>query len=280
MVIIRIQGGLGNQLFQYALYETFRKKGITAKVDISAYEEGREKREFELMKLDLHPEVCTRQELHCYYADNTLLTDRIFRYVFGRAKYRKEKMYDFNPQILYVTDGFLSGYWQSERYFLPVAHELRDKIHFRNIDEEVISRWEKQMRETNSVSVHIRLGDYLQVSELYGSICTKRYYQEAIRYIAERVENPVFYIFSDDPDQAVDMLSEYPCRVVTENRGTDSYKDMYLMSKCRYHIIANSTFSWWGAWLDDREDKMVITPEKWNNLCKAHDICCTGWIIV
>lgn len=111
-------------------------------------------------------------------------------------------------------------------------------------------------------------------------ICTKRYYQEAIRYIAERVENPVFYIFSDDLDQAVDMLSEYPFRVVTENRGTDSYKDMYLMSKCRYHIITNSTFSWWGAWLDDREDKVVITPEKWNNLCKAHDICCRGWIMI
>lgn len=280
MVIIRIQGGLGNQLFQYALVEAFKKKGIEAKVDISAYEEGREKRRLDLMKLGLHPEVCTRQELHWYYADNTLLSDRIFRYIFGRTKYRKEKKYDFNPRILSVKDGFLSGYWQSEKYFFPVTHELRGKICFKDIDTLVIKKWEELMKETNSVSVHVRLGDYLQTSELYGNICTKKYYQKAIQYIAKRVENPVFYIFSDDPEQALSMLPEYSYHVVTENRGEDAYKDMYLMSRCRHHIIANSTFSWWGAWLDDKDDKIVVTPEKWNNLCKTHDICCDGWIIV
>lgn len=280
MVIIRMQGGLGNQLFQYALYKTFRKKGIESRVDISAYVDGREKRELELAKLGLNPEIADRRELHRYYADNMLLTDRVFRYLFGRKKYRKEKMYDFNPQILMVTDGFLSGYWQSEKYFASVAHEVRNRICFQNVDTENVRRWEKQIRENNSVSVHIRLGDYLQTRELYGNICTEDYYRKAVQYIARRIENPVFYVFSDEPEQAGDLLPDYQCRIIEENRGADSYKDMYLMSKCRYHIIANSTFSWWGAWLDDRPDKIVITPPKWNHLCQTHDICCEGWIMI
>lgn len=280
MIIIRLQGGLGNQLFQYALYETFRQKGIETRVDISAYEDGREKRELGLTKLGLSPEIADRQQLHRYYADNTLLTDRVFRYLFGQKKYRKEKMYDFNPHILAVTDGFLSGYWQSEKYFVSAAQEVRKRICFQDIDTKEVKNREKQIQKTNAVSVHIRLGDYLQTAELYGNICTGAYYQKAIQYIAGRIDNPVFYVFSDEPERAKDMLTGYQCCFISENRGADSYKDMYLMSRCRHHIIANSTFSWWGAWLDDRPDKIVITPPKWNHLCQSHDICCEGWIMV
>lgn len=278
MIVIRMQGGLGNQLFQYALYETFRQKGIQTKVDISAYEEGKEKREYELAKLGLSPEIANRKELHRYYADNARLTDRVFRYLFGKKKYRKEKRYDFNSQILTITDGFLSGYWQSEQYFATASCEVRNKICFQGVDTEKVRQWEKQMERTNSVSVHIRLGDYLQTEELYGNICTASYYKQAIQYIAERTENLVFYVFSDEPERARRMLEDYQCYVITENKGQDSYKDMYLMSRCRHHIIANSTFSWWGAWLDDKMDKIVVTPSKWNHLCKTQDICCEGWV--
>lgn len=280
MVIVRMQGGLGNQLFQYALYEMFRQRGIETKVDISDYRNVREKRPYELAKLGLNPEIADRKELHRYYADNARLSDRAFRYLFGRKKYRKEKRYDFNPQILMVTDGFLSGYWQSEKYFVFAADEVRNKICFQNVDTENVRRWERQIREDNSVAVHIRLGDYIQIRELYGNICTEEYYRKAIQYIAGRIENPVFYVFSDEPERVGDLLSDYQCCVIEENRGTDSYKDMYLMSKCRHHIIANSTFSWWGAWLDDKPDKIVVTPSKWNHLCRTHDICCEGWIMM
>lgn len=280
MIIIRMQGGLGNQLFQYALYEAFRQKGIETRADISAYEDGREKRELELAKLGLNPEIADRQQLHRYYADNAMLTDKVFRYLFGRKRYWKEKTYDYNPQILTKTDGFLSGYWQSEKYFVSAAHEVRKRVCFQKIDTEGVRRWEEQIQAANSVSVHIRLGDYLQAARLYGNICTAAYYQKAVQYIAERIENPVFYVFSDEPEQAGTMLAGFQCHFITENRGADSYKDMYLMSRCRHHIIANSTFSWWGAWLDDRPDKTVITPPKWNHLCQTHDICCDGWVMV
>ena len=157
---------------------------------------------------------------------------------------------------------------------------FRSKICFQNVDTENVRRWERQIREDNSVAVHIRLGDYIQIRELYGNICTEEYYRKAIQYIAGRIENPVFYVFSDEPERVGDLLSDYQCCVIEENRGTDSYKDMYLMSKCRHHIIANSTFSWWGAWLDDKPDKIVVTPSKWNHLCRTHDICCEGWIMM
>lgn len=280
MIIIRIQGGLGNQLFQYALYENFKRKGLEVKVDISDYTSGRESRELELGKLGLHLEVADRQELHRYYADNTILTDRVFRYLWGKKKYRKEKQYDFNPDILNMTDGFLSGYWQSEKYFAPAADEVRNKICFQAVDTDAVRQRERQIGKDNAVSVHVRMGDYLKAPDLYGGICDKEYYRRAIEYIAGQTADPVFYIFSDEPGKAADMFAGYKCRIVTENTGSDSYKDMYLMSRCRHHITANSTFSWWGAWLDDRPGKIVITPPRWNHLCLRNDICCKGWIMM
>lgn len=280
MVIIRMQGGLGNQLFQYALCQEFKSKGIETKIDISAYEDGRESRKLELKKLGLNPETADRQELHRYFADNTHFTDRLFRYLFGQGKYKKEKDYDFNPSILDITDGFLSGYWQSEKYFRMAASEVRENICFQNMDITSVKQRVEQIEGVNAVSVHVRQGDYLQHAELYGGICTEAYYRKAIQYMAEHVKDPVFFVFSDEPDRAGQMLAGYPCHVVTENMGDNSYRDMYLMSRCRYHIIANSTFSWWGAWLDRHEDKIVITPPKWNHLCKTHDICCDGWIMI
>lgn len=280
MIIVRIQGGLGNQLFQYSLYESFRAKGMETKTDISTFLDGRETRALELAKLGLEFDVAAKQELHSLYADDARITDRVLRYLTGKKKYIKEKQYDFNPHILQTTDGFLNGYWQSEQYFESVGSKIREQICFQNTDTETIQNRETQIAQSNSVSIHVRMGDYLQQSEIYGNICTKEYYQKAIQYISERVENPVFYVFSDEPEKAAEMLADYEFYAITENSGVDSYKDMYLMSCCKHHIIANSTFSWWGAWLDKKPDKIVVTPSKWNQMCQKNDICCKGWIMI
>lgn len=280
MIIVRIQGGLGNQLFQYSLYESFRAKGMETKTDISTFLDGRETRALELAKLGLEFDVAAKQELHSLYADDARITDRVLRYLTGKKKYIKEKQYDFNPHILQTTDGFLNGYWQSEQYFESVGSKIREQICFQNTDTETIQNRETQIARSNSVSIHVRMGDYLQQSEIYGNICTKEYYQKAIQYISERVENPVFYVFSDEPEKAAEMLADYEFYAITENSGVDSYKDMYLMSCCKHHIIANSTFSWWGAWLDKKPDKIVVTPSKWNQMCQKNDICCKGWIMI
>ena len=280
MIIVRMQGGLGNQLFQYALYENFKSKGITTKIDISTYIDGREARPLELDKLGLHFETADKKELHAYFADDDIFFDRLLRYSIGIKKYIKDTKFDFDSRILNLTEGFLNGYWQSDKYFAPIGSVIREQICFQNIDTDAIKDREKRMRESDSVSIHVRMGDYLQCSDLYGNICTKEYYRKAIRYISEKIENPVFYIFSDEPAKAAEMLSGYSFDMVTENKGADSYKDMYLMSCCKHHIIANSSFSWWGAWLDQKPGKIVVTPSRWNQLCKQHDICCDGWVMM
>lgn len=280
MIIVRMQGGLGNQLFQYALCENFKEMGREVKADISAYQDGREERSFELDKLGLKVVSADKRELHHYHADNSILTDRILRYTIGRKRYVKEKSYDFQPEILNLADSYVSGYWQSEKYFVEAAAEIKSKIIFRDVETDEIKIREKQMESQNSVSVHVRMGDYLERSEMYGGICTREYYVKAFSYILEHVESPIFYVFSDEPQKTGELLKGYNYCLVTENNGADSYKDMYLMSRCKHHIIANSTFSWWGAWLDEKKDKIVITPEKWNNACKTNEICRDGWIML
>lgn len=280
MIIIRVQGGLGNQLFQYALYERFKGMGKEVKADTSAYRDGREKRQLELAKLGIRLEEAGREELHSYYADNSILTDRILRYTLGRKRYIKEDSYDFIPHILELKDGYLSGYWQSEKYFNAVEEKVRSSIKFQKVDTETIVLKERQMEEQNSVSVHVRMGDYLEKSEVYGNICTIEYYRKAFAYIKDRVKTPVFYVFSDEPDKAAAMLKGYNYCLMTENSGESSYKDMYLMSRCKHHIIANSTFSWWGAWLGREKDQIVITPSRWNNFCKENEICGKGWVMI
>ena len=279
MVIIRIQGGLGNQLFQYALYENFRARGIKAKVDLMDYFSGKEKRPYELKKLGLSPEIMDPGKLHQYYADNQRISDRVCRHTLGRNKYRKEKNYDYEPWVSDTQDGYLSGYWQNEKYFVETAAALRDKIRFRQADAETVLRYRDKMQAGNSVSIHIRLGDYEDTSGLYGGICTVDYYKKAIDYMRGKVDNPVFYVFSDTPGRVKEVLDDCEYELVTGNQGKQSYLDMYLMSLCRHHIIANSTFGWWGAWLDGREDKIVVTPSRWNNLCRGHGICCDGWVM-
>lgn len=280
MVIIRMQGGLGNQLFQYALYRNMEVRGTEAKVDLSDYLSGREKRVYELPKLGLSPKTADKTEIHRYFADNTRISDRVCRYMIGRNKYRKEKNYDYEPWVLDIVDGYLSGYWQSERYFKDAAQELRKSISFGQVDTAEVIYYRDMMEAENSVSIHIRLGDYADTSELYGGICTVEYYKKAVDYIRGKVDNPVFYVFSDTLDKVDEVLAGCEYELVEGNSGDKSYLDMYLMSLCRHHIIANSTFGWWGAWLDERTDKIVVTPSKWNHLCKGHEICCEGWVML
>ena len=280
MVIIRIQGGLGNQLFQYALYKSFEETGQDVRADITAYLDGREERKLELNKLGLKIRKAEKKELHNYYAENLIWPDKILRYTLGRKKYIKEKSFDFNSNILKLTDGYFSGYWQSEKYFKNIENKLRRSITFQEINTNAIIKREQQMKEQNSVSVHIRMGDYLERLEMYGGICTQDYYRRALAYMLKHVEAPMFYVFSDEPKKAEIVLKGYNYCMVTENRGGDSYKDMYLMSRCKHHIIANSTFSWWGAWLDEKANQIVLTPSKWNNFCKENEICRKGWRMI
>ena len=133
------------------------------------------------------------------------------------------------------------------------------------------------MSGCNSVSVHIRRGDYLMYD--YFQACTPEYYRRAIEFIISRVEKPLFFVFSDDLAWSGKFMEEcgVEYRLVDHNRGKDSYKDMYLMSRCRHYIIANSSFSWWGAWLGEDEGKTVACPSEWFK-GKTNYKCPAGWV--
>lgn len=161
---------------------------------------------------------------------------------------------------------YLRGYWQSERYFAAVADVIRADFAFRLPLSGENRRLAETMRTVNAVSLHVRRGDYLSnphTLSVHG-VCSLEYYVRAIRHIVERVPDPVFFVFSDDLDWVKDVLQlEYPCHFVEHNRGSESYNDMRLMSLCSHHILANSSFSWWGAWLNSSDTKIVLAPAQW-----------------
>ena len=245
------------------------------------FEHDRAYKAYQLPLLKLNPvEFSESERLRKYLTSPKLYyrINRIMRRIDGRRLcYEKEEgKYDIN--ILRKDNVFLAGYFQTEKYFEDISEIIRSKIYFEGSDDSTYSEIAKKMNEENSVSIHVRLTDYVQLKKIYGGICDTHYYQKAIEMIREKVNNPVFYLFSDDLDAAQKMLSEYKTIPVSLNRGSKSYLDMFLMSQCRNHIIANSTFSWWGAWLNSHHDKIVIAPKRWLNTAEMPDICPKNWI--
>ena len=178
--------------------------------------------------------------------------------------YKEEQMYD--PDLLNYRDMYLSGYFACEKYYADILPELREMIRFPEIvdarkrmaNEEIF----KKIRNSHAVSVHIRRGDYLQPENaaMFGNICTEEYYESALNYMKEKIEDPHFFLFSDDVAYVREHYQGDEYTIVDINHGDDSLYDMYLMSRCEGNICANSTFSFWGARLNGRTDKIMIRP--------------------
>jgi Glycosyl transferase family 11 len=161
---------------------------------------------------------------------------------------------------------YLFGYWQSERYFADVAASIRKDFEFKTQLNSKNDSLARQIRNVNAVSLHVRRGDYVKnpVTLAKHGVCSPEYYRDAIARITEEVDAPFFFIFSDDIQWVKENVGiEYPCKYIDHNSGADSFNDMRLMSMCRHHIIANSSFSWWGAWLAQSPRQIVIAPEPW-----------------
>ena len=178
--------------------------------------------------------------------------------------YKEKQMYD--PELLNYRKMYLSGYFACEKYYADILPELREMIRFPEIEdvqkrmanEEIL----KKIRNSHAVSVHIRRGDYLQPENaaMFGNICTEEYYESALDYMKEKIEDPHFFIFSDDVAYVREHYQREEYTIVDINHGNDSFYDMYLMSRCEGNICANSTFSFWGARLNGRTDKIMIRP--------------------
>lgn len=158
---------------------------------------------------------------------------------------------------------YLRGYWQSEDYFGDVRESLLSGLSFRNLSRASMQLAE-EMRACESVSIHIRRGDYTK-DKRFADLSGTRYYSDAIRHVESQTTNPQYYLFSDDPAWSAAYLEQMgvKARTVTWNTGADAYQDMYLISRCRHNIIANSSFSWWGAEMNQEGNKLVISPRSW-----------------
>jgi hypothetical protein len=290
MVITRLIGGLGNQMFQYALGRALAaQRDTTLKLDISGYER------YALHAYALHPfnileSFAARDEIRRLRGGGWV-TEQVPRRLqklnpLRKKSYILERGFPFDPAVLDAPDDvYLDGYWQSEKYFKNMEDVLRREFTVRHAlsghNQELAAR----IAACNAVSLHVRRGDYASnsdTSRVHG-LCGMDYYRSAALRIAEGSSRPHFFVFSDEPEWAAGNLRlDYPMTIVTGNDASHNYEDLRLMSLCSHHIIANSSFSWWGAWLGANPDKVVIAPSRWfaSEQHNTRDLLPFAWITI
>lgn len=272
MIVVRLMGGLGNQMFQYAAGRRLAHvSGVPLKLDLSWFRSAARAtpRSYGLHPFAIAEAFASDAELARIAAPAKRLAGLIARFTPLYLPYLKEKHFHFDPGLLKPRrNAYLDGYWQSEKYFSDIRDIIASELTVREPAQGMNRELAELMAdpELTSVSLHVRRGDYVsspKVSSLHGS-CSPQYYAKAMELIACRVPRPHFYVFSDDPQWAGDNLpTSHPCTFVRHNGPEHAHEDMRLMTLCRHHIIANSTFSWWGAWLCRNADKIVIAPRQW-----------------
>lgn len=279
MIAVNINAGLANQMFHYAFGRGLMTKGLDICFDQTNFK-PRSQWSFEFVCLqDAFPNIEIKQ-----------MPAGHFKYVFPRdsnkfiAKFqglmRKlhnvigDEIYIMEPSFSY-TDGMekkakrnciYRGFWQSEKYFKHCKKDIQTNFLFKAFDEPENINLSNKMANENSVAIHVRKGaDYLKFLELWDGTCPVEYYDCAIAYIKEQIENPVFYVFTDNPQWVKENIRDIEYTLVDWNpiSGKKNFRDMQLMSCAKHNIIANSTYSWWGAWLNDNVQKIVIAPERW-----------------
>jgi len=274
MVIIQIEGGLGNQMFQYALYLSFIDRGVTAKLDISKFKNEFAHNGYELEKVfNLNASYCSVAEKPILKALSKIL------HVLTKHPYKEKEHWQwvYHQEVATIKLGFLKGYWQSEKYFLNISSKIREKFNFPSPQGDKNKEALIKITTHNSVSVHIRRGDYLTNSN--PCFINIEYYFQAILIMNKKVDNPYYFVFSDDIKWARENIKESQIEFVDWNTQKNSFIDMQLMSRCKHNIIANSSFSWWGAWLNSNPYKIVIAPQQWMpHLEKSGDIVPKDWL--
>lgn len=280
MIIVRLKGGLGNQLFQYATARTAAERNnSTLKLDILWFDDPKHiYRKYRLNKFNIVESFVTPGEVdEITWKSRTGLKKRIFDYVQRRMPYYRRKIvqeqnFYFDPNVARVLKNvYLDGYWQSEKYFKDIENILPSEFSLKTPLDKMNQTVLNKITQTEPVSIHVRHPkpwcrdpqtnpDNI---EFHGT-CSLEYYHAAVKKISMEVKNPHFFVFSDNMDWTRDNLKyDLPLTFVDHNGEEKDYKDLHLMSHCKHNIIANSTFSWWGAWLNKNPDKIVIAPKKW-----------------
>jgi hypothetical protein len=277
-LIIAFSHGLGNQMFQYALYRNLIKLGRNVKADLSAYNKP-DMMPFELLNVfpNIQLERCNPSEKAYYLNEGKGKV-----YIEGPPR-GKEKAF-YKKELLEMESGYVEGFHCSYKYPNQIRQELLEDFVFPYRNDNALCNLKRELEQKEAVSVHIRRGDFLnsKYRREIGNICTDEYYKRAIDYIKSKCRNAVFCFFSNDIEWVKTNMKQEAAIYIEKNMFTQycDWYDMYLMSMCKHNIIPNSTFGWWGAWLNQNPDKIVVAPKKWRNRWEANDWCPPEWILI
>ena len=287
MKIVKILGGLGNQIFQYALYLSLKERFPNEQVmiDTSCFRAYPLHNGFEIDRIFAqHPSVASWKDIiKVAYPYPNYRFWQVGKYILPKRKTMCMERRNLALDMTILThkgDCYYDGYWQHEEYFSAVKESIWKVFSFQKMTNKRNVEIAERLRMSNSISLHIRRGDYIN-HPLFRGICDLDYYKRAICCMEEYVHPQLYCIFSNDIQWCKSNLRDLlPCKEVVYvdwNKGSESYLDMQLMSLCNHNIIANSSFSWWGAWLNRHPQRLVISPRKWTN-AKIEDPIPQSWI--
>ena len=292
MIMLRLIGGLGNQMFQYACGRMLAQTHQTAlKLDISNYADD-PLRHYSLGCFNLKAELATPKEIQhiggSLLAKNTLRRSIAKKLEQLKPYYRRrfihEQGFGFDANILQAPNNIClyNGYWQSEQYFRTIQTMIRQELSIKHKLSGNNAQVAEHIYSTEAISIHVRRGDYatnLTVQQQHG-ILDAAYYQKSLEHLTQYTQKPVLFIFSDDVAWCkANLQLAADTYYVDNNNDVHNYEDLRLMSLCKHHIIANSSFSWWGAWLNSNPAKQVCAPKQWFKTTNrnTHDIIPDSW---
>ena len=307
MNIIRMSGGLGNQMFQYALYMKLTALGKEVKFDDINEYRGERARPIMLAVFGIAYPRATWDEITAFTDGSMDFRQRLRRRFCGRHVIEYEEQGIYDPQVLSFDSMYLKGAFQSEKYFEDIKEKVRAIYRFPELDQMHLP--EKLYEDTTAclsviegceaVGLHMYRSDSRTDEELYEGICTEKYYEGAVRFMLDKVKDAKFFVFSNEPkwvkgwvdalveSQITEGMDQEEAKAMKErfilmeaNTEYTGYLDMLLMSRCKHNIISNSSFSWWSAWLNNNPDKIVVAPDRWKNNVESNDIYTDGMILI
>lgn len=289
---VAIFGGLGNQMFQYALAITMDAEGIPTKISVNDFLLNRHYQGFELVKAFNVPlpifdrmKASVMTKVRPLFVDTNpgFVKNALSKFLLNNSNVFQEKMeYHYDEEVLHQHFSFLVGTWQCPKYFESQQQLIREVFNFNKPHDDINMQFSSEIADSNAVAVHVRRGFYLEPTLTRNRmvIDSSDYYYKAFDVVSQQVENPVFYVFSDDIEWAKNNLKGRKFVFVSHNKGANSYLDMYLMSLCKHFIIANSAFSWWPAWLSSNENKIVVLPKPWVRELDCASIYPKSWLAI
>jgi hypothetical protein len=274
MILVKLQGGLGNQMFQYATSRSLIKQPDKVQFDHTFLEQNNaDKEHFTARKFELDIFKNIKANKTPKWKVNFFMSQsfsfRLLRLILNRRLlFIRQIENELITLPIHSKNGnlYLDGYFQSEKYFKPIRQQLLNEFEFPEFDPYNEDLKQQIIKSRNSVSIHVRRGDYIKSERILNvhGVLNYSYYQKAIDILNAVFTGLDFFIFSDDMKWAKETFKEYNTQFFDHNKGNESWKDMALMSYCKHHIIANSSFSWWGAWLS-KNTGYTFAPSRWFN---------------